>query len=413
MSAIAARGKGFVSKLASSYSTLGDRSFRYFFFSSVSINFAMWFQMIGLGWLVFKLTNDPAQMGIITAVQGGVLFFLSPLAGALSDRVHRRRLLIITTAISAVQSLALAALVGSGSAQVWHLYIFAVLGGAAASVSQPVRQAFVYDLVGREGIVRAVPINNLSQSGVRVLGPAVAGIVIGFSGTASAFYIQGILTLVSMGLTVMIGPTSQAKLDTKEGPLRTLSQGIRYAAGNPAILGLLGVSMVPALLVYPYLQFLPFFLDKLDAGPRGYGVLATGAGYGGVIGLTILTLIGEVRRKGVLLLLAQALYPTAVALFTLTNSFPLAMACLVLAGFFNSFYMATLNTLFLISAREDMRGRVMALHTMQSGVGPLGSLAMGFAIRQWGPSEAILGFMLVAIALVAFGALLFGSVRRL
>ncbi len=405
-------GQSFWERLGQSYGILKVRNFRYLFLSNVSLNFAMWFQSIGLGWLVYQLTGSAAHMGAITATQGLTLLVTSPFAGVLSDRMHRRTLLMITTAVNAAQALSLATLVATGYGQLWELYVFAVIGGMANSVTQPVRQAFVYDAVGREAVARAVPVNNLAQSGTRVLGPALAGIVVGFMSTSSAFYIQGVLALLAMGLTSLIGATHQVKTTAvRESPFKTLTQGMSYVAGERSLRGQVIVQIIPALLVYPYVQFLAFFAAQLHGGPQTYGFLATGAGYGGVMGLFILTTIGEVKHKGRVLLLSVTMYPVSVALFTLAPNFPVAMLFLIINGFCNAFYTAMQNTLFLLSAREDMRGRVMGLYSMIQGLGPIGQLAMGFAISRWGPSEAVRGFEILAIVLLLTSALTLKSVR--
>ena len=399
-------------RLGHSFAALKERNFRYVILSTISLSFGQWFQQVGLAWLVFELTGSASQLGAISGVQGLVFLLMSPLAGILSDRLNRRRLLIATTGISAIQSLALAVLVASARVEVWHLYVFSLVGGAAMAFSQPVRQAFVFDVVGREGIARAVPVNSFAQNLARIVAPAAAGMIIGFAGTASVFYGVALLTLLAVGFTMLIGATNQLKLDMKDSPWRTLSGGLRYSLSNPTILGLLVLAMIPTLMIFPYVGFLPFFAAKLHGGAQGYGVLATGAGWGSLVGLFALMFVGEVKHKGKVMLLAQGLYPVAVALFSLSSNFVAAMAFLVVAGVFFSISTTLQNTMILVSAREDMRGRVMALYAMASGLQPIGSLTMGVAIATWGPSEAVFGYMMVATALGVIAAFTFGSVRR-
>lgn len=406
--------KSFLGRMGQSYGVLKIRNFRLLFLSNICINFAQWFQSIGLGWLVFQLTGSAAQMGGIVATQGFTLLIASPFAGVLSDRVHRRTLLIVTTSINAAQALTLATLVATGYGQLWELYVFAVVGGMANAVTQPVRQAFVYDAVGREAVARAVPVNNLAQSGSRVLGPAFAGMVIGFTGgSSSAFYVQGVLALMAMLITSRIGVTGQVRsTGIKESAFTTLTQGLRYVAGSPSLRGQVIVQIIPALLVYPYVQFLAFFAAHLHGGPQTYGLLASGAGYGGVVALFILTTLGEVKHKGRVMFAAVIGYPVSVALFTLSPIVPLAMLFLMINGFCNQIYTAMQNTMFLLGAREDMRGRVMGIYSMIQGLGPIGQLGMGFAIATWGPDHAVLWFEMVAIILLSITCLLSKTVRE-
>ncbi len=409
-----ARPKGFSSKLEHSLGALRQRNFRNFILSSVALGFGQWFQQIGLGWLVFQSTGDAAQMGAIAGVRGLVVLVLSPLAGALSDRVNRRSLIVISTGVTLVQALGLAVLVGTDLIQLWHIYLFSFIEGAASSVNQPARQAFVGDVVGREGLSRAVPLNSMAQNIARISGPAIAGMVIGFAGTASVFYILAGLKVIAMAFTMMIAASTHQVMASKdESALETLGQGVHYSMTNKAILGMLIVSCIPALVIYPYVQFLPFFADRLHGGAQSYGILATGVGWGAIVGLSVLIALGEFNRKGVVMLVSQAIYPLMVACFALSSSFLWAMVFLVLAGIANSINTTLQNTLTLLLSREDMRGRVMSLYSMAGGgLQPLGSFTMGVAIQQWGASEAVVGFMLASIGLVVVSAAVFGAVRR-
>lgn len=388
-------------------------NFRYLFLSNISIGLGQWFQSVGLAWLVTVLTGDPRQLGGVVGTQGVSAFLTSPFAGVLADRFHRRTLLMTTTSINAIQAITLAVVVGTGHGQIWMLYLFAAIGGAANSVTQPVRQAFVYDAVGREQVARAVPINNIAQSSTRVIGPALAGFIIGQLGNSSAFYFQGALAALAMLLTSRIGATLQVRsVATRESPIKTLTQGIRYVAADPCLRGQVFIQIIPVLLVYPYVQFLVFFARELGGGVETYGFLATGAGYGGVVALILLTMIGEPKHKGWFLLVAVIGYPVSVAFFSQAPSVPIAMAFLILNGFWNQTYTAMQNMLFLLSAREDMRGRVMGLYYMiQQGLAPVGQIALGFAISAWGPPDAVFRFELIAIALLVTAAIVLKPVR--
>jgi MFS family permease len=400
-------------RVEQSFSALRERDFRYLALSTVALGYGQWFQQIGLGWLVFEETGSALQMGAITAVRGVVVLLLSPFAGPVADRHNRRQLILWSTGATLAQALVLALLVAVGRLPIWGLYVFSIAEGAAAAVNQPARQAFVYDVAGRERLARAVPLNAMANQFARVSAPAVAGMVIGFAGTSVVFFLLAALKLLSMALTFMISRSSR-QVFASRGPsaLQTLREGLVYSLSNRAILGLLIITMVPTLLIYPYIQFLPFFAAKMGGGAQSYGVLATGVGWGSMVGLSALVLFGEVKRKGRLMLAAQGLYPAAVACFALTNSLPVAMGFLILAGVCNSINTSMQNTLFLLLAKEDMRGRVMSLYTMTSGLQPIGSLTLGAAIGAWGATTAVFSFMIAAISLVIMAAAGFGTVRK-
>ncbi|MBI4313069.1 MAG: MFS transporter [Chloroflexi bacterium] len=408
---------GFTGRLEQSFGSLKSRDFRYLIFSSGALGFGQWFQQIGLGWLVFQQTGSPGQMGGIAAVRGLVFLLVSPPAGILCDRMSRRFLIIASTGVAVLQALGLAILVGSGRAELWHLYIFSMVEGAASAVNQPARQAFVYDVVEKESLTSAVTLNSVAQNLARVSGPAIAGTIIGFAGTASVFYILVGLKILAMLLTMLISPRTRQVIPTHQvKPLRDMWEGLRYAWGDKAILGLVVLGIIPTLLIYPYVQFLPFFASRFggegEVGARTYGILATGVGWGSLVGLSGLVMMGDLRAKGKVMLVAQALYPVAVALFALAGNFAMAMVFLVMAGVFNSINTTLQNTLFLLLSREEVRGRVMSLHSMTGGLQPIGSLTMGLGIEYWGATPAIAGFMAVSIVCILLTAALFVQMRR-
>ncbi|MCX6021759.1 MAG: MFS transporter, partial [Chloroflexi bacterium] len=196
-------------RLLQTFASMQQRDFRYLTFSTGSLGFAQWFQQIGQGWLVLEVTHSAGQVGVITFLRGITILLASPPAGVLSDRYSRRNVIVWTTFASVVQALALAALVFANMIESWHLWVFAIAGGLTQAVTQPARQAFVYDVTERELLTNALTVNSLAQNLARVSGPPLAGAIIGLLGNASLFLVLAVLNVVAMGLTMLIRTRGQ------------------------------------------------------------------------------------------------------------------------------------------------------------------------------------------------------------
>ncbi|MBI2888188.1 MAG: MFS transporter [Chloroflexi bacterium] len=401
-------------RITQSFASLGQRSFRYLTFSSAALGFGQWVQRIGMGWLVLEVTGSATQLGVVTFLQGIMILAASIPAGVLADRYNRRNVLVWTTAVGVIQALALAMLVETNLVELWHLYAFSIVSGLTSGVTQPVRQALVYDLTRLELLTNAMTVNSLAQNLARVTGPPLAGAVLGLFGTASTFFVLTALKLLAMALTMAI----QVQETRRPGPARvsaltSLVDGLRYSLSHPVIRALIIATSVAPLLVYPYIQFLPIFArDVLHGGPETFGILATGVGWGSLIGLSVLAYLGDVRRKGLVFLGAHFVYIALVGAFARADWLPLSMAFLVGAGVCNSISGVLSNTLFQLASSNEMRGRVMALHSMSGGIEPVGALAMGLAIEQWNAPDAVSTFMLAGMAGLGCVALLFPALRR-
>ncbi len=405
---------GLLVRLSQSFASLGQRDFRYLTFSTAALGFGQWFQQIGLGWLILEVTGSAAQIGGVAFVQGIMLLLASFPAGVLADRYNRRDVLVWSTAIGVFQALALALLVFSDQVQVWHLYAFALIGGLANGISQPVRQAMVYDLTSRELLTNAMTVNSMAQSVARVSGPPVAGMLLGLFGTSSAFFVLSGLKLAAMALTMLIPTQALAQTSRRtESPFASIASGLKYSVRNPLIRALLIITSVGPILVYPYIQFLPIFAkDVLHGGPEIYGLLATGVGWGSLIGLSVLAVVGDVQNKGKVYIISHIAYIGMVLAFAQSESLALSMVFLIGAGICNSLSNVLGNTLFQLACTNEMRGRVMALHSMSGGLQPMGGLPMGFAIERWGASNSVAAFMAFAMALVGVASVLFPQLWR-
>ena len=201
-------------------------------------------------------------------------------------------------------------------------------------------------MVGRELLTNAVTVNSLAQNVSRVVGPPLAGAIIAAFGNASVFIVLAVLNVVAMGLTMLIRMQKQAAGRPSVSMLASLTEGIRFSYQNRLMLALvLGTAITP-IIVYPYVQFLPVFAqDVLHGGPQTYGLLASGLGWGSLVGLSVLALLGDVRNKGKIFVGSHIVYVVFVIAFAYSESVVLSMACLIAAGVFHSVMTVMANTM--------------------------------------------------------------------
>ena len=378
------------------------------------MGYGQWFQMVGLPLIAYDMTGSGTQMGFITAVRGGIVLVASPVGGILSDRFSRRTVVVLSSAMGALQAAALAFIILGGFAQVWHLYVFVLLEGFATGVNQPARIAFVRDVVDTPNLPNAVALNSIATNGARITGPPLAGAIYGFFGAGALFLTPARVKKRAPGLTMLISrQTRQVVGQGGESALVSLWNGVRYAFQDRVVLSLLLVAYIPPFLIYPYFQMLPFFAyDVLGTDAQGVGWLASALGWGSIVGLTIMAFAGNIPRKGLVMFATLLIYTLFIVGFSQSQVFAVSMAFLIVGGLFHAPAMALTHTLLLLRAREDMTGRVMALNGMGQGFLPLGLIPLGFAVDQWGAPSAVGVFVLAAVVLIALLAVLSPGLRR-
>ncbi len=402
------------SRARNAFVALSIRDFRYLFISTVSAGFGQWAQMIGMGWLVFEMTGHSVrQLAMVAALGGAVRLVSAPAVGVLLDRWNRRLVLVSSISAGAAQGALLAVLVITGLAEIWHIYVFVVIEAVLSTSDQIARQAFVYDVSTDETLPNAIALSATSHNVARIAGPPMAGAMIGLFGTGAAFiFLAATMTLAAL-LTLQISSRTRQGVADRSHPLRSLAEGLRYVWSDPVLRGLVIVHTIPAFLVFPYMTLLPVFAeDVLEAGSRGYGLLAAGAGWGSLVGLTALTLAGDVRRKGALVIGGILVYSTTLFGFTQSTVFWLSFGLLTFGGVFFSVAMALAQTILQTVARNDMRGRVTSVYQISGSLMALGALPMAMAVEQLGPARGVGSFVVVAAALIVLTVFVSPALRR-
>jgi len=373
---------------------LHSRNFRLFVAGQGVSMIGTWMQQVAMSWLVYRLTGSAFLLGVIGFSSQIPTFLFAPVAGVLADRWNRRSLLIATQALAMLQAALLAVVVLSGVVQVWHLVVLSSILGLVNAFDIPVRQSFVIEMVSqREDLSNAIALNSSLVQGARLIGPAIAGLLVASVGEGvcfilnSASYLAVLLALVAMRL----GP-SPHKGKARRHVFHELREGFGYAFGFAPIRGILLLVALVSLTGMPYTVLVPIFAKEiLHGGAHTFGFLMTAGGCGALIGTVYLASRTTVLGLGRLIVTAAVLFAVGISVFAVSNNVTLSFMSLVVAGFGGITLVASSNTILQTILEEDKRGRVMSLFTVAFlGMAPFGSFGAGAMAGIIGPRETLL-----------------------
>ena len=350
-----------------------------------------WMQSVAQGWLVYSVSGSEFWLGAVAFVGYLPVLCLSPVAGAIVDRVDKYRLILSTQAAAMVLAFALAALAWAGLATVPTVAVLAALLGTVGAFDLPARQAFLVDLVGAEDLPSAIALNATIFNTARVIGPAVAGLLVGSAGETSCFLVNGVSYLAALwALWGMELPPPASR--RAAGGDRSLRSGLAYVRGQRATrsllvaLGLVSAFSLQANILMPALAKRTFAADA-----TGYGLLLTAYGAGAVSSALLLARRGRSGRERRRVLLAGlVVFGCGLLGLAASADYATALLCQLVAGFGMVRFTATTNASVQLQVEDAYRGRVMGLHTvMFAGMAPLGSLVLGALATPYGPRPAL------------------------
>jgi len=389
------------------------RDYRLLWYGTLGTQGGQWVLQIALGWLMLDLTNSEFWVGMVGFAGGIPILLFSIPAGILIDRVDRRRILIVCQAVLAALGIALTVVIVMGRAEPWLLLTAAFINGIMMTVNNTTRQVIVADTVERIDLPAAIALNSAGQNATRVIGPSVAGAIIGLVGLGGAFAFQAGLLGLALGLSFMISAQvagGRVAPSNRGGVL----DGVRYIWRNPVLRDLMILATIPTLTVFPYMQLLPVYArDILAIGPQGLGLLMAASGVGAVAGALLVANATHLPWRGLFMLLATIAYGAVIIVFAFSTSVWLSMAMLMLAGLSGSAYMSLNNALLQLNVDDDIRGRVMGVYMLTWGLMPVGALPMGAAAGLVGAPIAIASGALISSALAALLAIRSATLRRL
>ena len=393
-------------KLPVAFSALGQRDFRVFWLGQLVSLIGTWMQRVGQAWLVLELTNSAFKLGLISALQfTPVLLFAVP-GGAIADRLSKRRLLMLTQSVLMLQSVALTVLVWTGHVRYWHVALLALLYGLAQSIDMPTRQSFISDLVGKTHLMNAVALNSSMFNSARLVGPAVAGLLIARYGLPQTFLLNALSFVAVLGALWMLRTEGAPHPGGRATFTERIRGGLQYAATTPLIRFILTLLLAVSFFVLNFNVLVPLVVKHvLGGGADQFGWLMASLGGGAIAGGLTLAVLVHGRPPMVLPVAAGLLVSAGTLALAFAPSFALASATLVLMGASQITFQATCNTLLQLTAPDHLRGRVMSLYAVVfAGVTPFGALTIGWMAESFGtPAACLLGGSggLVSVAALA------------
>ena len=376
---------------ADTFVSLKHRNFRLYWTGQLVSLVGTWMQSVAQGWLVLTLTNSAFLLGLVSAIGSLPVLFLSLPGGVAADRVDKRALLIATQTTAMALAFMLAALTHFKVVQVWHIVALAAVGGSVFAFDAPARQAFTIELVGKEDLLNAIALNSAIFNAARILGPALAGILIGFIGMAGCFFINGISFLaVILGLWLVRRERWTPK--RAGSAWQEMRTGLSYVKDHPPIRSLITLVAVFSVFGMPYAIMMPIFArDILGVGARGLGFLMTASGIGALAGALGLAAFSRTRKRGRLVMTAGVVFSLALAGFSLSRNYTLSLAVLPLIGWSMVSQVATINTILQSTVPDELRGRVMSMFTFVfMGMMPFGSLLAGTTAQRFGAPATLM-----------------------
>jgi MFS family permease len=374
---------------------LRHRNFRLFWFGQMISLVGTWMQSVAQAWLVLLLTHDPFWLGVVAAVQFTPVLVLGLFGGIVADVLPKRPTVIATQAILMVLALVLAGLSWTGVVQVWHILVLAVALGLVNAVDMPTRQAFVMEIVGREDVANAVAMNSAMFNAARIVGPAIAGLVIGIAGVTICFLLNGLSFIaVIAGLAAMReadlhGGARLARPTGVRDVGANLAEGLRYVRHTPVVLLAVCLVGLVSTLGMNFNVLMPAMAsDVLLVGATGFGFLMAAMGFGSLVAALAVAML-RTPRLSVMLVGGVALGVLEL-LFAGIRAFPLSLVAVFLAGAGAIAMTATANSAIQLAVPDKLRGRVMSVYmTVFAGSTPVGGLLAGWLASSFGSPVAL------------------------
>ncbi len=397
------------------------RNFQLFFGGQWISLTGTWMQNVAQAWLVYRLTGSSVLLGLVSFAGQIPVFLIAPVGGIVADRFRRRRVVIATQTAAMLLALTLAALTLTRQVHIWHIVVLAVLLGVTNAFDIPARQAFFVEMVGREDLINAIALNSSMFNASRVIGPAVAGILVAGIGEGWCFFVNGVsyVAVIAGLLAMKMKVPAQPPAPRTTSPLADAIEGFRFVIESPPIHHLMLLLGVLSVTSMPLTVLMPIFADRiLHGGARGLGILMAASGVGALAGALLLASRETIAGLGRWVALSAAAFGAGLLAVAASRSFRVSCALLLPVGFAMMVEMGSSNTLIQRMSPDQLRGRVMSVYSMMfMGMAPLGAVLSGVAAARWGaPITVAAGGIVCMAAAAVFGRRLPGlrdDVRRL
>lgn len=403
-------------------------SFRLLWPANFASYTSRWMQITLLAWFVLDLTDSPWRVALLGFFSMAPLLVLGLIGGVLADRVDRQKMLLATQATNMLVALAMTVLLMTGREVYWHAYIVVLVIGAGWALDNPARRSLILDLVGRSAVTNAVALDSTGQHSSRLVGPLTAGVLIAAVEVKGSYIIVSLIYLASVLLIWLLGSTvqirgmarSQHRRRRMSAPSRSLGgvatnllDGLRYVLRSKVTRGVILITVLMNLLLFPYMQMVPVVArDELGVGPSLMGVLMASDGVGALIGGVLIASVQRLTYHGLFFMGGSLVAMIALLAFSLSQSYGLSLSALLVVGIGVAGFSTMQSTIVMLVAPEEMRGRALGVVTLAIGAGPIGSLIVGGIADVWGAPFALGLHAAVGLVSIGFVSLMMPALRR-
>jgi len=399
------------SRVSSTFRALRYRNFQLFFFGQLISLIGTWMQSVAQAWLVYRLTASSVLLGSIAFASQFPVFVIAPLGGVIADRHNRHRIVLATQTASMILAAILAWLTLTNRVQVWHVFVLATGLGVVNAFDIPARQSFIVEMVGREDQMNVIALNSTIFNGARIIGPAIAGILVARIGEGWCFMANAVSYIAVIGGLLMMRVTSRPIAGTGTSPVQHMKEGFRWVQQTRPILALLLLLGLVSLVGTPYAVLMPIFADRiLHGGARGLGLLMGATGVGAMIAALTLAVKKTLTGLGRWVAISSAGFGISMILFSQSRWFWVSFVLLIPMGFSMMLQSASSNTLIQSMVPDRLRGRVMSVYSMMfMGMAPFGGLFAGLVAHRLGaPLTLTVGGLACLVGSAMFGVYLPG-----
>jgi MFS family permease len=377
-----------------------SRNFGLLFLTTITVSLGDIMMRVSLGWLVLELTDSPLSLGLVWATRSAPNLVWGMLAGTVADRVDRKKLQMIALALYSACGFLLGYLVLRGWIQLWHVLLITFAWGSIRAFEGPARQAFIVDIVGREGAMSGISLNAVGLRGIGIIGGAAAGIIIHLFGLEWPFFAITAANILAIGVTAFIRGIEARTVAGKRSLWSDLVEGMQIVLKNRVVLALMAMAATCEMFGFSYSVLIPVFArDILGVGAVGLGMFSTVRSVGGLVAGLILASLGDYRYKGRILLGLFLTFGVTLILFANSSLYPLSLFFIGIVGITAAGHDAMQHILLQLNVTEQQRGRAMGIWQLSIGFGVLGSVALGALAETYGAplAQSIYGAVMIII----------------
>ena len=388
-----------------------------------------WMQMTTLSWFVLEQTDSAFSVGLVGFFGMVPFLVLGIFGGYLADVLDRKLLIAVTQFLNLISAVIMCVLLTFGTVEYWYAYIAIIIPGIGWSLDMPSRRSLIMDIMGPQGLTNGVALDSVGMHTSKMIGPALAGALIAFTGVEGSYILLSIVMSVgcflflrvnqpnrpnqlqkSVGTTPGINNSDKKRLANEV--FSNLSEGFKYAFSNQTIVAVIVITVFMNLLLFPYMQMVTVVSKNiLHVGPLLMGILMASDGLGALVGSTLIASRNKMLYHGRFFLYGSILSLIALTVFSMSTWYLLSLPLLLILGIGTSGFGTMQSAIVLLVSRPEIRGRALGVVTLAIGAGPIGSLVVG-AVSEWiGPADALLFNSILGLILVCLSGIFFPSIR--